>query len=60
MSAGNKLKVAPAAFVPRPEAQTDAALLALRTLFRDHLDTRGLDSSARRSVDYGANDEEVE
>ena len=58
MSAGKPLRVAPASLRDRPAEQTQAALLALRALYRDHLDQRGLDSSGGTSVDRGSSDEE--
>jgi hypothetical protein len=54
-----RLRVAAPTFLARPDEQTQAALLALRTLYRDHLDQRGLDSAPGTSVDPGSSDEEA-
>jgi hypothetical protein len=53
-----RLTVAPPTYLERPPERSKAALLALRALFREHLDTRGLDSSPAASVDQRSSDEE--
>jgi hypothetical protein len=57
VSAGKPLRVAPPSFRDRPAEQTRAALLALRALYRDHLDQRRLDSNGGTSVDRRSSDE---
>jgi hypothetical protein len=52
------LKIVPPTLLPRPDERTRAALLALRALYRDRLDQRGLDSGDGTSVDRGPSNQE--
>jgi hypothetical protein len=54
-----RLRIAPPRLLPRPQKRSEAAVFALRALYRDHLDQRGLDSTPGTSVDRGSSDEEA-